>query len=88
MEKLNKKQIVTGLRYSIKMDITHKEMNVLIPLLEKDYRCIDLVKVLNVDLTQLYHLLARLRYKGVIITKPIKGEKTSLYSFNESSLNL
>ena len=88
MAKINKSEIATGLKYAIKTEITHKEMNVLIPLLEKDYRCIDLVKVLNVDLTQLYHLLARLRYKGVIITKPIKGSKASMYSFNESSLNL
>ena len=88
MEKIKQSEIATGLKYAIKTEITHKEMNVLIPLLKKDYRCIDLTEVLNVDLTQMYHLLARLRYKGVIVRKSIKGSKTSLYSFNEDSLRL
>lgn len=78
--------LICGLKFADKHALTQKEIQVLIPFLEKPYTTFELAEVLGVHKTTLHHLIQRLKLKNLLVLKDRDERGTNLYEFNLSQL--
>jgi DNA-binding MarR family transcriptional regulator len=78
--------LVPGLRFAKKHSLTQKEIEVLVPFLEKPYTTAELADVLKVNKTTLHHIIQRLKLKSLLVLKNRDEKGTNLYEFNLSQL--
>lgn len=78
--------LIPGLSFARKYDLTHKEIEVLILFLKKPYTVSELSESLGAHKTTLHHVIQRLKLKNLLILKNRDGKGTNLYEFNLSQL--
>ena len=78
--------LVPGLKFANKHNLTQKEIEVLIPFLEKPYTTFQLADVLGAHKTTLHHVIQRLKLKSLLVLKDRDEKGTNLYEFNLSQL--
>lgn len=83
---MNPKDLIVGLEFSRKHDLTPRETEVLIPFLEKPYTTQALAKELQANKTSLHHIISRLKLKDLVILKDRDEKGTNLYEFNSAQL--
>ena len=79
---MNPEVLIPGLVFAETHDLTHKEIEVVIPFLEKPYTTLELSEVLKVHKTTLHHIIQRLKLKGLLILKNRDEKGTNLYEIN------
>ena len=78
--------LVPGLAYASKHNLTQKEIQVLVPFLEKPYNTSELATKLGAHKTSLHHIIQRLKLKNLITLKDRDEKGTNLYEFNAGSI--
>ena len=79
---MNPEVLVPGLVFAEAHDLTHKEIEVVIPFLEKPYTTLELSEKLEVHKTTLHHIIQRLKLKGLLTLKNRDEKGTNLYEIN------
>ncbi|KKL05981.1 hypothetical protein LCGC14_2600590 [marine sediment metagenome] len=74
--------LIPGMKFANKHNLTQKEIEVLVPFLEKPYTTLELSKVLGAHKTTLHHLIQRLKLKNLLVLKNRDAKGTNLYEFN------
>ena len=78
--------LIAGLEFARRFELTIKETEILIPFLDKTYTTQKLAEVLKAHPTSLHHVIQRLKLKKLLVFKD-KDEKGSfLYEFNREQL--
>ena len=83
---MNSEVLVPGLKFARKHNLTHKEIEVLVPFLEKPYTTLELSEVLGAHKTTLHHVIQRLKLKNLLVLKNRDAKGTNLYEFNLEQL--
>ena len=79
-------QLIPGLAFASKHNLTQKEIQVLVPFLEKPHTTAQLSEKLGTHKTTLHHIIQRLKLKQLLILKDRDEKGTNLYEFNASSI--
>ena len=74
--------LVPGLKFANQHNLTQKEIEVLVPFLEKPYTTLELSEVLGAHKTTLHHVIQRLKLKNLLVLKNRDAKGTNLYEFN------
>ena len=80
--------LIPGLKFANKHNLTQKEIEVLVPFLEKPYTTLELSEVLGVHKTTLHHIIQRLKLKSLLVLKNRDIRGTNLYEFNLEQLEI
>jgi len=83
---MNSEVLIPGMNFANKHNLTQKEIEVLVPFLEKPYTTFELAEVLGTHKTTLHHLIQRLKLKNLLILKSRDEKGTNLYEFNVAQL--
>ena len=83
---MSSKVLVPGLEFANKHNLTQKEIEVLVPFLEKPYTTLELSELLEAHKTTLHHVIQRLKLKNLLVLKNRDAKGTNLYEFNLSQL--
>ncbi len=83
---MNSEVLIPGLKFAKKHNLTQKEIEGLVPFLEKPYTTLELSEVLEVHKTTLHHVIQRLKLKNLLILKNRDTKGTNLYEFNTFQL--
>ena len=83
---MNSEVLISGLKFANKHDLTQKEIEVLVPFLEKPYTTFELAEVLGAHKTTLHHVIQRLKLKNLLVLKNRDEKGTNLYEFKLSQL--
>jgi len=83
---MNSEILMYGLKFAKKHNLTQKEIEVLVPFLEKPYTTFELSELLKVHKTTLHHTIQRLKLKSLLILKDRSASGTNLYEFNLEQL--
>jgi len=83
---MNSEVLIPGLKFAKKHNLTQKEIEVLVPFLEKPYTTLELSEVLGAHKTTLHHVIQRLKLKSLLVLKNRDEKGTNLYEFNLSDL--
>ena len=78
--------LIPGMKFANKHNLTQKEIEVLVPFLEKPYTTLELSEFLGVHKTTLHHVIQRLKLKNLLVLKNRDEKGTNLYEFNLSQL--
>ena len=78
--------LVPGLEFANKYSLTHKEIEILLPFLEKPYTTPELSEVLGANKTTLHHVIQRLKLKSLLVLKNRDAKGINLYEFNLAQL--
>ena len=80
--------LIPGLKFANKHNLTQKEIEVLVPFMEKPYTTLELSEVLGAHKTTLHHVIQRLKLKSLLILKDRDKSGTNLYEFNLEQLEI
>lgn len=83
---MNLNALIPGLEFIKKHNLTHREIEVLIPFLEKPYTTLELAEFFKVKKETVIWAIKRLNLKGLLIIKEIDAKGTHLYGFNQDQL--
>ncbi len=83
---MNLEVLIPGMRFANKHNLTQKEIQVLVPFLQKPYTTAELAEVLGVHKTTLHSLIQRLKLKNLLVLKNRDEKGTNLYEFNLKQL--
>ena len=83
---MNSEVLIPGMKFANKHNLTQKEIEVLVPFLEKPYTTLELSKVLGAHKTTLHHVIQRLKLKHLLVLKNRDEKGTNLYEFKLSQL--
>jgi len=83
---MNSEVLIPGMNFANKHNLTQKEIEVLVPFLEKPYTTAELAEVLKAHKTTLHHVIQRLKLKNLLVLKNRDEKGTNLYEFNVSQL--
>ena len=83
---MNPEVLIPGMKFANKHNLTQKEIEVLVPFMEKSYTTLELSEVLGVHKTTLHHLIQRLKLKNLLVLKNRDAKGNNLYEFNLSQL--
>ena len=78
--------LIPGLKFARRFDMTQKEIQVLIPFLKRPYTTQELAEKLNVNKNTLHHTIQRLKLKHLLVLKERNERGTNLYEFNEKAV--
>lgn len=78
--------LIPGLKFAKEHNLTQKEIEVLVPFLEKPYTTLELSEKLKVHKTTLHHIIQRLKLKSLLLLKSRDEKGTNLYEFNISQI--
>ena len=78
--------IILGLRFAQKHNLTQKEIEALIPFLEKPLTTTQLAEILGANKTTMHHLISRLKLKNLLILQERDENGTNTYQFNVENL--
>lgn len=78
--------LIPGMKFASKHNLTQKEIEVLVPFLDKPYTTLELSEVLKVHKTTLHHVIQRLKLKHLLVLKNRDEKGTNLYEFDLSQL--
>ena len=81
---MSSEDLVFGLKFANKYNLTQKETEVLIPFLEKPYTTLELSELLKAHKTTLHHVIQRLKLKKLLVLKNRDEKGNNLYEFNLS----
>lgn len=74
------------MNFANKHNLTQKEIEVLVPFLEKSYITSELAELLGAHKTTLHHTIQRLKLKNLLVLKNRDEKGNNLYEFNTSQL--
>ena len=74
--------LIPGMKFANKHNLTQKELEVLVPFMEKPYTTFELSKVLGAHKTSLHHIIQRLKLKNLLVLKNRDAKGTNLYEFD------
>jgi DNA-binding MarR family transcriptional regulator len=83
---MNSEVLIPGMNFAKKHNLTQKEIEALVPFLEKPYTTSALADLLGVNKTTLHHTIQRLKLKSLLILKSRDDNGTNLYEFNTTQL--
>lgn len=83
---MSQEALIAGLKFAERYDLTHKEVEILVKILEKPYTADALAAELSKNVTTVYHLIQRLKLKNLVVLKDKDNKGTNIYQFNESSM--
>ena len=83
---MNSEVLIPGMKFANKHNLTQKEIEVLVPFLEKPYTTLELSESLGVNKTTLHHVIMRLKLKNLLVLKDRDEKGTNLYEFNLKQL--
>ena len=83
---MNSEVLIPGMKFAQEHNLTHRELEVLCPFLEKPYTTLELSKALDVHKTTLHNLIQRLKLKNLLVLKDRSATGSNLYEFNLSQL--
>ena len=83
---MNSEVLIPGMKFANKHNLTQKEIEVLVPFLEKPYTTPELAEVLKKNKTTLHGIIQRLKLKNLLVLKNRDAKGTNLYEFNVSQL--
>ncbi len=83
---MSQEALVPGLKFAEKFNLTNKEIEILISVLEKPCTAEQLSSKLDKNVTTVYHLVQRLKLKNLVILKDKDEKGTNIYQFNESMM--
>ena len=78
--------LILGMKFAEKHNLTQKEIQMLIPFLEKPYTTLELSELLGAHKTTLHHIIQRLKLKNLLVLKNRDAKGTYLYEFNLAQL--
>lgn len=85
---MNSKSLIPGLDFAKKNNLTQKEIEVLIPFLQKPYTTSNLAEFLKTHKKSLDHTIQRLKLKGLITLKDRDEKGNYTYQFvSEEEIN-
>lgn len=83
---MNQEALIEGLNFAHKHNLTQKEIEALIPFLEKPMTTAQLAEKLGANKTTMHHTISRLKLKNLLILQERDGNGTNLYQFNVENL--
>ncbi|HEC64475.1 MAG TPA: hypothetical protein ENI23_04195 [bacterium] len=83
---MSSKVLIPGMKFAKEHNLTQKEIEALVPFLEKPYTTLQLSELLEVHKTTLHHIIQRLKLKNLLVLKDKDAKGTNLYEFNLSQL--
>ncbi len=83
---MNSEVLIPGMNFAKKHNLTQKEIEVLVPFLERSYTTSELAEMLGVNKTTLHGIIQRLKLKNLLVLKNRDAKGTNLYDFNKSQL--
>ena len=78
---MNSEVLIPVMKFANMHNLTQKEIEVLVPFLEKPYTTLELAKVLGAHKTTLHHVIQRLKLKHLLVLKNRDEKGTNLYEF-------
>jgi len=83
---MNPEVLIPGMNFAKKYNLTKKEIEVLVPFLERPYTTFELAGLLKFHQVTLYGIIQRLKLKNLLVLKDRDSKGTYLYEFNLSQL--
>ncbi|KKK72078.1 hypothetical protein LCGC14_2907470 [marine sediment metagenome] len=83
---MNSEVLIPGMKFAKRYNLTHKEIEVLIPFLKKPYTTFDLSIFLGIHKTTLHQLIQRLKLKNLLVLREKDATGNNLYEFDLSQL--
>jgi DNA-binding MarR family transcriptional regulator len=77
---MDNENLIFGLGFALKHELTQKEMYILIPFLKKPYTAAQLAKELGINKITLHHTIQRLKLKQLITLKSRDAKGNNLYT--------
>ncbi len=78
--------LIPGMKFANKHNLTQREIEVLVPFLEKPYTTLELSKELGTTKATLHGLIQRLKLKNLLVLKDRDEKGNNLYEFNLAQL--
>ena len=79
---MNPEVLIPGMKFVKEYNLTQKEIEVLIPFMEKPYTTSELAGVMEVHKTTLHHLIQRLKLKNLLVLQDKDSNGNFLYGIN------
>ena len=83
---MSQESLVDGLEFARKHNLTQKEIEILIPFLEKPLTAAQLAEKLGANKTTMHHIIQRLKLKNLLTLLERDNKGTNLYQFNVQQL--
>jgi len=83
---MSQEALIEGLKFARKHNLTGREIEVLIPFLEKPLTTAQVAEKLGSNKTTMHHIIQRLKLKNLLVLLERDDKGTNLYQFNVQNL--